>query len=125
VFVLVDLAAAPPSVTLEEPHDCKRFQVTVRRARDLDRLASALQANGAGRVEGEDAFIRVESIRSMAAGHVGEEWGTDFDSMLQYARSKGWLDETGDAIQAHVEWDADQGTKRSSAGPSPLERERE
>ena len=74
MFVLVDLAATPPSVTVEEPEDCKRFHVTVRGARDLGRLASALQEHGAGRVEGEDAFIRVESVRAMAAGRVGDGW---------------------------------------------------
>jgi hypothetical protein len=40
----------------------------------------------------------------MAAGRVGAAWQTDFDRMLDYARTKGWLDDAGDAIQAHVEW---------------------
>jgi hypothetical protein len=39
----------------------------------------------------------------MAEGRVAPTWRDDFDRMLAYAKSKGWLQ--GDAIQAHVEWD--------------------
>jgi hypothetical protein len=45
-------------------------------------------------------------VRAMAGGRVGEGWADGFDRMLDYARGKGWLDDAGDAIQAHVEWDA-------------------
>ena len=40
--------------------------------------------------------------RSIMAGRVGAGWDQDFTGMLGYARSKGWLNEQGDAIAAHV-----------------------
>jgi hypothetical protein len=35
---------------------------------------------------------------------VGDGWEGDLDAMVGYARSKGWLDEAGTSIQAHIEW---------------------
>ncbi len=32
------------------------------------------------------------------------EWNTGLEKMLAYASSKGWMDPSGTAIQAHVEW---------------------
>ena len=106
MYVLVDLDATPPAVTLEEPDDCTRFYVAAMGARDPAVLASALDGVVIGWLAGDDAFIRTEAVRAMAGGRVGEGWADGFDRMLDYARGKGWLDDAGDAIQAHVEWDA-------------------
>jgi hypothetical protein len=105
VYVEVHLAATPPSVTLVEPDDCGRFHLVAVGAQDPARLGEVLAGVGLGCLAGEDVFVRVDAVRSLAAGRVGEAWDADFDRMLDYARSKGWLDETGEAIQAHMEWD--------------------
>jgi hypothetical protein len=104
VFVLVDLAATHPAVTLAQPDDCTRFHLQVTGARDPALLASTLAEAGAGRLVGDDAFVRVDAVRALAAGRVDAAWQTDFDGMLDYARTKGWVDDAGEAIQAHVEW---------------------
>ncbi len=104
MFVQVDLAPTPPVVTLEEPDDTKRFQVTVVGGDGVGMVFGALVDAAAGRLEGDDAWIAVDAVRRMAAGRVGPEWDADFDAMLAYARTKGWLDDTGSAIKAHVEW---------------------
>ena len=64
----------------------------------------ALVDAAAGRLEGDDAWITVDSVRRMAKGRVAPGWDENFDSMLAFARTKGWLDDGGNAIQAHVEW---------------------
>ncbi len=40
----------------------------------------------------------------MAAGRVGDDWADRFAGMLTYARGQGWIDDTGNAIQAHIEY---------------------
>ena len=50
------------------------------------------------------AVVLVEAVRRMAKGRVGEDWPADFDAMLAYAGSKGWLTDDGVGIQAHCEW---------------------
>jgi hypothetical protein len=104
MYVQVDLEAMPPVVTLEEPDDTKRFHVAVVGGRDIRLVFGALVDAAAGRLEGEDAWITVDALRRMAAGRVDPAWDDDFAAMLDYARTKGWLDENANAIRAHVEW---------------------
>lgn len=116
MFVKVDLAPMPPVVTLEEPDDTKRFHVEVVGGDDLGLVFGALVDAAAGRIELEsdgpgvqpdtkpDAWITVDALRRMAKGVVGPDWDEQFDAMLDFARTKGWLDPGGNALRAHVEW---------------------
>ena len=103
MIITVDLAADPPVVDLADPEDCKRFHLEATGG-DRARLGPALEGQGVGRMAGDDAMIEIDSVRRLAAGRVPDGWEADFDAMLGYARSKGWLDETGRSIQAHIEW---------------------
>lgn len=105
MFVQVDATITPPRVTLEEPDDTTSFQLTVVGAPgDHGLVYAALVDAAAGRLEGEHAWIAVDALRRMAAGRTGPGWDADFDAMLAYASNKGWLDETGATVRAHVEW---------------------
>lgn len=107
MFVQVDLEPYPPAVSLEEPEDTGRFHVAVRagaKGEDEALVFGALVDAAAGRLEGDDAWITVDAVRRMAAGRVGPSWDEDLGRMLEYARTKGWLDERAHAIRAHVEW---------------------
>src|SRR5205085_4864029 len=106
MFVQVDLGPTPPVVTLEEPDDTKRFRVSVIGGRDAGLVFGALVDAAAGRLEGDDAFITIDAVRRMAAGRVQPDWDDELGAMLGYARSKGWIDETGNAIRAYVVWPA-------------------
>ena len=105
MYVRVDVGPERPVVTLEEPDDCTRFHLTVAGGPDLARVFGALVDAAAGRLAGDHALITIDAVRRMAAGRVGDDWDTRFDGMLAYARSKGWIDDTGHAIQAHVEYE--------------------
>ena len=102
--VVVDVAAEPAMVALEEPADCERFHVTVRGGGGAGALDEALRAGAVGSLDGDgEALVVVDAVRRLAAGSVGETWESDFAAMLDYARSKGWLSEDGASIRAHVE----------------------
>jgi hypothetical protein len=104
VIIDVDLTGDTARLELLEPEDCKRFHVAVRGG-DPSALAAALDAAGAGRLlPSGEALIGAAAVERMAAGRVAEGWADDFAAMLKYAGSKGWLDETGTQVQAHVEW---------------------
>jgi hypothetical protein len=104
VIIDVDLRDPPATIELAEPEDCKRFHVAARGG-DRELLSAALPAHGVGRLlESGEAMIEVAAVRRMAAGRVPGGWDDDFAGMLRYAEGKGWLDGTGEAIQAHVEW---------------------
>ena len=104
MIIDIDLTGGNPTVQLVEPEDCKRFHVGVRGG-DLEALGAVLPAQDVGRLlPSGDALIDIGAVRRLAAGRVPESWDRDFDNMVGYAKSKGWLDESGDAIQAHIEW---------------------
>ena len=104
MIIAIDLTGEPAVVELAEPEDCKRFHVAVRGG-DAAGLAAALSAAGVGRLlPSGEAMIDTTAVRRMATSRVSDGWDGEFAAMLEYAGSKGWLDETGASIQAHVEW---------------------
>jgi hypothetical protein len=105
VYVRIDITPARPVVSLEEPDDCTRFHLAVVGGRDIGRVFGALVDAAAGRLEDDHALITIDAVRRMAAGRVADDWDVRFDAMLDYARTKGWIDETNNAIQAHVEYE--------------------
>jgi hypothetical protein len=103
VIITVDLTGGTAVVELAEPADYKRFSVVVSGG-DSESLGAALTGQGIGRLlPSGDAMVDIGAVRRMAEGRVPAGWEEDFAGMLRYAGSKGWLDETGTAIQAHVE----------------------
>ncbi len=105
MFVVVDLEAEPAEVTLAEPDDCSRFHVSVTGHGHAPAVDDALQSTGTGWLDGDGgAFVRVERVRDLAAGNVDAGWPQRFDTMLDFARDKGWLSVDGEAIRAHLEW---------------------
>jgi len=103
MFIRVDVAGG--QATLEEPDDCKKFHVEATGASegDLDAVVAAMGDWAAGGGDGH-IWVRQDAVRRAAAGRVGDGWQADFDGMVGYAASKGWLNPAGDAIQAHVVW---------------------
>jgi hypothetical protein len=108
MFVLVDLDAQPPMADLNEREDCTRLHVEVRGATDqaagrpaVDR---ALRGSGFGSLDGDDdALLDLAHLRRAAGDGRPPGWEADFDAMADYARSKGWLDDSGN-VRAHLVW---------------------
>jgi hypothetical protein len=48
--------------------------------------------------------VQPDAIRRLAAGRVDAAWDASFDRMVEFARTKGWVDETTGEIRAHCEW---------------------
>lgn len=95
--------------------DLSSGTAVVRKAEDLKSLsvvspggvpdASALGQLGV--VEGGHVWLSVSALRAAAAATVPEAdrepWIGAFDGMIAYATSKGWTDESGTRVRAHVE----------------------
>jgi hypothetical protein len=105
--VVIDLTATPPGVDLADPDDLGSFKVLARSPEpDAEALGRALEGVGSLAPDGH-AFVSVEAVRLLAGDRAGDpEWSGGFEKMLAYAGSKGWMNDAGDAIQAHVEWAA-------------------
>ena len=98
--MIIRLDTTNATGSLEDPEQLDRFHVEVTGEGDL---AAAVGTFGTLDEDGEHAWISVQAIREAAVGRVDEAWDDRFEAMLGYARSKGWYDEPGAAIRAHLE----------------------
>ena len=99
--MIVKVHAGDGSVTLEEPEDCRRFHVE---ASGGDAAAVARAVGSTAPAPDDHVWVALDWIRNQAAGRVGDGWEGDLDAMVGFARSKGWLDEAGTEVLAHIEW---------------------
>ena len=83
-------------VSSTEADNFRGFKVVSALA-DKAKLGDALKA--AGRYDGEHAWITKAWLIQQAPKD--PNWKTEFDKMVAFAQSKGWV--AGDAIRAHVE----------------------
>lgn len=82
--------------------DLKQFSVHVGEGCPADAVAKWLAEAGAGHPAGEDVAINVQWLRARTAEHPAE-WQEGFQQMLEYASTKGWMDEARTVVMAHVE----------------------
>jgi hypothetical protein len=63
--------------------------------RDLGKLGS---------FDGDHAWLGVNALRA-AAHQIGvpDDWDEQFDGMLAFAKSRGWLSSSGSALRAHID----------------------
>lgn len=89
---------------LVDPQDVTAFHVVCPPGLDGTALAGRVRDAGLGEVlPDEHVLVPVDAVRRYAAGRVGPEWEKDLTGMLAYATKKGWTDETGTRIRAHIE----------------------
>ena len=101
--MFVRLSGPGNGAELVDPADCKRFHVEYGVAGTAPGDVAAALGDWADGATDDHVWIRVAAVRAAAAGRVGPGWEADFDGMVAFARTKGWLNATGDAIAAHVE----------------------
>lgn len=99
MIIHADLDTA--TVTLVDPADFRGFHVAVAGgSTDDERLATVLAPHG--HLDGEHAWITTEAVAALAGSAADDEWRSGFDGMVAYARDKGFLDDSGTAIRAHL-----------------------
>jgi hypothetical protein len=99
----VHLFPQPARLDLTDIDNFRSLKVVVHgEDRDGSRLTEALR--GIGWVAGASTFLGIESLKGLAGGRAHDAaWLAEFDSMVAFARSKGWVDDRGTALEAHWE----------------------
>jgi hypothetical protein len=99
------LAIADDGVTLHQPEVVTDLYASYHQRLTAERLGAVLAEHDAGEVlpGAAHVMIPVATLRRLAAGRVPDGWEADFAGMLEYARTKGWLSEDGEAVRAHLE----------------------
>jgi hypothetical protein len=90
-------------VSVEEADDCTRLHVEAGGLTD-DEVWRALQRSALGHsAEPGQAWLEIYELRVRARERTEKPgWEADFDAMVSYAGGKGWLDETGELVAAHI-----------------------
>jgi hypothetical protein len=97
MYLDVSLTDTPPPPVLRDVDDFRAFKVVIH---GDGRLAEAIE--GIGRVAGRDAYLDIDAVKRLAGEKASDPaWLQQFDAMVEYARSKGWVD--GAALRAHCE----------------------
>lgn len=87
---------------LDDPDNFRDFKIVAETAKDqLEDIGQALTDSGAGLVDETHAWVSEAWLRANKSG--ASAWDEGFAKMCAYAKSKGWVDESG-RIRAHVEW---------------------
>jgi hypothetical protein len=99
--MIIDVDRAAATVTVVEPDVLDAFSA---RSDTTDDAAVGVAMGPAGRAAG-DAHVWVDAawVRSEVGDSAGADWAARFDGMVAYAASKGWTDEAGTHIKAHIE----------------------
>jgi hypothetical protein len=92
---------ADHSVALLEPEETRSFKLVASRDLSEPELARALA--GIADVVSDHAWVLAQWIREQSGLAASAEWQSAFGKMLDYARSKGWLRATDEAVRAHIE----------------------
>lgn len=92
---------ADASVTLDDPDTFSAFAVEA----GTQPVAQIVAALGEDAKAGEDEhiWIAISRLHELGAIHGGEGWRAGCDAMIQFATSKGWVDEASAFVRAHVE----------------------
>ena len=88
-------------ITLEDAGNFREFHVAI----DGD-VAAAVAAFG-GRATASERdnhlWIDIAFVRELAGDAANAEWEAQFDGMLAYANSKGWINEAANRVEAHIQ----------------------
>jgi len=87
-------------IRLLEPNDFRKFKVVLRGPLATSRPL----IDGVTFIDEANALVRINVAPTLPGAPDNAEWQEGYDKMVEAARSRGWIDETGNAIRAHVEW---------------------
>jgi hypothetical protein len=96
----VELSLGADLARLLSPDDLSGFVVVLEG--DDDPSPEALAAGGVIGF-GDHAWVRTDALRRLAGPAATPEWEERFATMLEYARTRGWVDDEQGAVRGHVE----------------------
>ena len=96
--------ATAEQVKMIELDDFKKFHIEA--IGTFEQIAAQFQRAGAGQLlNAEHAEVSIAFIEQQAGGKLEDSaWLNGLKMMLDYANSKGWVNQQQQAVAAHIEW---------------------
>jgi hypothetical protein len=86
---------------LVDPDDFTAFSLGIAQNVPRPQVVAALAKMGPG-LDGAEAFVSVESIKELAGERASDtDWLAQLDKMIEFARKRGWINESGD-VRGHL-----------------------
>jgi len=95
---------ATNDVTLDDAANFRAFKVAVKIPEATLEEARVALSGIATLPDRNTAWVSAEALRKWRGVKDDPEWQKGFDAMIEKAKPHGWIDETSNAIKAHVEW---------------------
>jgi hypothetical protein len=95
----VDLTRVPAGSRLLDSDDFGSFRVVLVGQPGVSN--GVLETAGVARLD-EYAWVRIDALRELAGDTVTPEWEDSLRAMLDFARSRGWIDDELAAVRGHV-----------------------
>lgn len=95
MIVVVDGACG--HIALQDAENLKALSVQLRHCD-----AGNAQLGDLGRIEGEHAWLDIDQLRALSPLAGDQAWNDGFDATMAYAGSKGWLNDSGTEVRAHL-----------------------
>jgi hypothetical protein len=102
MYLSIEGESPRPRFTVVEPEDYTRLHVSAPGV-SHDVVGELLHRNGIGRTAPDPrVWLDIAALKALAAAGDDVERTRRFDEMIAFARSKGWVDDTGSYVQAHL-----------------------
>ena len=101
MFISIDPETKTASI--QEPEVLTAFHIESPEHNE-DAVASII-GNGAEAAEDAHVWVSIEWITRNVEGEVSSNWKEDFSGMVQYATSKGGVNESETHLKAHIKVD--------------------
>jgi len=95
--MIVDYSPAT-GLALVEADDFKGFKLRLRETAE-----TRPELDGIRFVDDGNVLIGLDTVRSLPGAPGTEAWNASFQKMVDYAATKGWIDDATQSIRAHVE----------------------
>ena len=95
----INFLQTPARVRLLDPEELRSFAVAVvdSSTRDEGDWPEAVARHE------EHVWVRIQAIRELAKPQVDAGWDAGFEKVIEFARSRGWVDDEAGAVRGHVE----------------------
>lgn len=100
---MVIFIAADGHAELREPDEFRSFKIVVDGAPAFAALNTALSGLATVEPDGKTAWVAREAVRRLRGPGAPAAWFAAFDKMVASVRRFGWVDDTRDAVRAHIE----------------------
>jgi hypothetical protein len=96
--------SAAGELTLEDRQNFRAFRLVVEGARHrLDAVRHAVTGK-AELPDADTAWIFADALRRWPGVAADDTWQQNFSAMIEKARPHDWIDDSRNAIKAHIEW---------------------